>query len=114
LLAKHNIPVVWQAPYSPDMSPCDFWLFPTWKGLELSHETTLYGIWRPSCTPFAKRHSRNASNNRGTAERSVFSHKETTLKAIRVRFADLQARKCIFPGKKFDTFWTGYVQFIKN
>jgi histone-lysine N-methyltransferase SETMAR len=24
-LAKHGIPVVWQAPYSPDMAPCDFW-----------------------------------------------------------------------------------------
>jgi hypothetical protein len=27
-LAKHGIPVVRQAPYSPDMAPCDFWLFP--------------------------------------------------------------------------------------
>jgi hypothetical protein len=27
-LAKHNIPVVRQAPYSTDMAPCDFWLFP--------------------------------------------------------------------------------------
>jgi hypothetical protein len=26
-VAKHNIPVVRQAPYSPDMAPCDFWLF---------------------------------------------------------------------------------------
>jgi len=26
-LAKHNIFVVRQAPYSPDMAPCDFWLF---------------------------------------------------------------------------------------
>jgi transposase len=30
-LAKHGIPVVWQAPYSPDMAPCDFWLFPKLK-----------------------------------------------------------------------------------
>jgi hypothetical protein len=32
-LAKHSIPVVRQAPYSPDMAPCDFWLFPflKWK-----------------------------------------------------------------------------------
>jgi len=28
-LAKHNIPVVREAPYSPDMAPCDFCLFPT-------------------------------------------------------------------------------------
>jgi hypothetical protein len=27
-LAKHSITVVHQAPYSPDMAPCDFWLFP--------------------------------------------------------------------------------------
>jgi hypothetical protein len=26
-LAKHGIPVVRQALYSPDMAPCDFWLF---------------------------------------------------------------------------------------
>ena len=30
-LAKHNIPVVRQAPYSPNMAPCDFWLFPHLK-----------------------------------------------------------------------------------
>jgi transposase len=29
-LAKHGIPVVRQAPYSPDMAPCDFW-FPKLK-----------------------------------------------------------------------------------
>jgi hypothetical protein len=30
-LAKHDIPVVCQAPYSPDMAPCEFWLFPKLK-----------------------------------------------------------------------------------
>jgi hypothetical protein len=30
-LAKHGIPVVHQAAYSPDMTPCDFWLFPNLK-----------------------------------------------------------------------------------
>jgi histone-lysine N-methyltransferase SETMAR len=30
-LAKHGIPVVCHAPYSPDMAPCDFWLFPKLK-----------------------------------------------------------------------------------
>jgi len=30
-LAKHNIPLIRQAPYSPDMAPCDFWLFPKLK-----------------------------------------------------------------------------------
>ena len=32
----------------------------SWKGLDLTHETILYGTRWPSCTPFAKRHSRNA------------------------------------------------------
>jgi len=32
-LAKHNIPLNRQAPYSPDMAPCDFWLFPKLKML---------------------------------------------------------------------------------
>ncbi|PNF32294.1 hypothetical protein B7P43_G16679 [Cryptotermes secundus] len=32
-VAKHNIPVVRQAPYSPDMALCDFWLFPKLKML---------------------------------------------------------------------------------
>jgi transposase len=30
-LARHGIPVVHQARYSPDMAPCDFWLFPKLK-----------------------------------------------------------------------------------
>jgi hypothetical protein len=30
-LANHGIPVVQQPPYSPDMTPCDFWLFPKLK-----------------------------------------------------------------------------------
>jgi transposase len=30
-VAKHGIPVVHQTPYSPDMAPCNFWLFPKLK-----------------------------------------------------------------------------------
>ena len=30
-LARPGIPVVQQSPYSPDMAPCDFWLFPQLK-----------------------------------------------------------------------------------
>ena len=30
-LAKNGMPLVQQAPYSPDLAPCDFWLFPTLK-----------------------------------------------------------------------------------
>jgi hypothetical protein len=31
-LAKHSIPVVPHPPYSPDLAPCDFFLFPKLKG----------------------------------------------------------------------------------
>jgi hypothetical protein len=31
VVAKHGIPQVHQAPYSPDMAPCDFWPFPRLK-----------------------------------------------------------------------------------
>jgi transposase len=30
-LAKHGIPVVPHPPYSPDLAPCDFFLFPRLK-----------------------------------------------------------------------------------
>ena len=30
-LVKHHITQVTQAPYSPDLAPCDFWLFPELK-----------------------------------------------------------------------------------
>jgi len=32
-LAKHNIALIRQAPYSSDMVPCDFWLLPKLKML---------------------------------------------------------------------------------
>jgi transposase len=31
VLAKNNIPIVPHPPYSPDLAPSDFWLFPTLK-----------------------------------------------------------------------------------
>jgi len=30
-LAKHDITPACQPPYSPDLAPCDFWLFPKLK-----------------------------------------------------------------------------------
>ena len=45
-LAKNGMPLVRQAPYSPDLAPCDFWLFPTLKTLlkesGFSHGRTSY------------------------------------------------------------------------
>jgi len=87
-LAKHNIPLIPQAPYSPNMAPCVFGCSPNWKcrwkGPDLSQEKTLCGTRRPSCTGLHKNLSSNISSNGRTARRSVCITKETTLKGIRV------------------------------
>ena len=36
-LAKKNIPVLPHPPYSPDLAPCDFYLFPKWKSKLKGH-----------------------------------------------------------------------------
>jgi len=36
-LAKHNIPSLPQPPYSPDLAPCDFFLFPQLKKTMKGH-----------------------------------------------------------------------------
>ena len=51
-LAKHNIPLICQVPYSPDMAPCHFWLFPKLKmplkGTNFSQEKTLCRTRQPN------------------------------------------------------------------
>ena len=114
-LAKHNIPLICQAPYSPDMAPCDFWMFPKLKvplkGTRLNQEKTLCRTWQPSWTWFHKKLSRNVSNNGRTAGRSVCITKEITLKGIRV--SDIQINNCIFANQRYDTFWTHLVSSIR-
>ena len=44
-LAEKNIPVITQPPYSPDLAPSDFWLFPTLKmGLKGTRFATVEDI----------------------------------------------------------------------
>jgi len=44
-LAEKSIPVITQPPYSPDLAPSDFWLFPTLKmGLKGTRFTTMEDI----------------------------------------------------------------------
>uniref|UniRef100_A0A8C4X9K6 Protein GVQW3-like n=1 Tax=Erpetoichthys calabaricus TaxID=27687 RepID=A0A8C4X9K6_ERPCA len=50
-LADKNIPVITQPPYSPDIAPCDFWLFPTLQmGLRGTRFSTVEDI-QSSGTP---------------------------------------------------------------
>jgi transposase len=42
---RRNISVITQPPYSPDLAPSDFWLFPTLKmGLKGTHFATMEDI----------------------------------------------------------------------
>jgi hypothetical protein len=44
-LAEKNIPVITQPPYTPDLAPSDFWLFPTLKmGLKGTHFASMEDI----------------------------------------------------------------------
>jgi len=44
-LAEKSIPVITQPPYSPDLAPSDFWMFPTLKmGLKGAHFATMEDI----------------------------------------------------------------------
>jgi transposase len=78
-VAKHGIPVLRQAPYSPDMAPCDFW-FPKLK-------RPLKGYCFDSCEDImqnvTKKLSRNASSCGRNIGLSLWSHKGPTLKGIR-------------------------------
>jgi hypothetical protein len=106
-LAKHNILQVHQAPYSPDMAPCDFWLL-------LRLKTALKGFRFDSCKDIIQnvmvqlhKPSRSASSNGRTAGLSVRSQKTSTLKGI--RYCNHPDTELCFPGPRSDTFWTGLV-----
>jgi hypothetical protein len=60
-LAKHSILVVPHPPYSPDLAPCDFFLFPrlksTLKGKRFQDVAEI--IRHGSCRPFPKKPTRH-------------------------------------------------------
>jgi len=61
---KHETILVPQPPYSPDLTPADFFFspswYPYWKDDDLSLSRRLKEIRRKSYAIFHKRHSRNA------------------------------------------------------
>jgi len=83
-LAEKSIPVITQPPYSPDLAPNDFWLFPTLKmGLKGTRFATMEDIKRrPNSGRFQKKPSAGASNNGRIDGASVCVSKGHTLKVI--------------------------------
>jgi hypothetical protein len=86
-LAEKNIPVMTQPPYSLDLAPSDFWLFPTLKmGLKRTHFATMEDnklneiaeLWK-----IPNEASGSASNNGKIDGASACVWKGPTLKVIR-------------------------------
>jgi transposase len=83
-LAKNEMTVVPQPPYSPDLAPADFFLFPKLKStLKGRHFDTINEIQKNSTDEFAipKKLSRKRSRVGRNVGSGVLLVKETTLKA---------------------------------
>jgi hypothetical protein len=86
-LAKHNIPVVLHPPYSPDLAPCNFFLFPRLKGTlkgkrfqdvaKIQLNTT-----QQYCRPFANKPTRHALKSERIAGIAAYNLEGCTLKEI--------------------------------
>ena len=110
-LAKHNIPLVRQAPYSPDMAPCDFWLFPKLKmplkGTRFEPREDIMRNAKAQLYKIPQEAFQTCFQQWRTAGRSVCITKEITLKGIRV--SDVKINNCIFADQRSDTFCTAHV-----
>jgi hypothetical protein len=87
-LANTNMTVLPLPPYSPDLPPADFFLFPNWnpfrKDDDFRRFKRLRKIRRVSYTRSRKRHTRTVSRS-GNGSGSCTSMQEgSTLKAIRL------------------------------
>ena len=87
LLAKKSTPLVRQAPYSPDLAPRDFWLFPilkaTLKGKRFQSSQDITQNRRRSSGAFQRSNSRGLSKSGRSAGKSVLIFKESILKEIK-------------------------------
>jgi hypothetical protein len=97
-LANHNINVLEHQPCSPDLAPCDFYLFPKIKSVLkgthfLSVEDVKAKTRRRSSTAFQKMICRIALNVGSVVCSCVSTQKGTILKAIVVDFLNLLNKK---------------------
>ena len=53
-LTKMGIKTVPQPPYSPDVAPCDFWLFSKLRGCRYETIEEMKGLWQRSLTRLHK------------------------------------------------------------
>ena len=106
-LAKYQITQVIQSPYSPDLVPCDFWLFPRLKShLKGKRFQTIDEI------------QENMTGQQMVIGRTVWGPKVPTLKETEVSLSYIQCflyfvsssiNVSIFPITWLDTFWTDLI-----
>ena len=86
-LAKHNIPSLPHPPYSPNLAPCDFILFPqlkkTTKGRRFGDIEEVQANATRQMRAITKVTSRAAFVSGRNAEISAYKHKDTTSKETR-------------------------------
>ena len=106
-LAKHQITQVTQPHYSPDLAPCDFWLFPKLKSpLKGKRFQTV------------NERQENTTGQLMVTGRTVWSPKVPTLKRTEVSLSYIQCflhlvsssiNVSVFHTAWLDTFWTDLV-----
>jgi histone-lysine N-methyltransferase SETMAR len=85
-LAKHSIPVVPHPPYSSDLAPCDFFLFPrlksTLKGKRFQDNTEIQLNKTQQLQAISKQATRHALKSGRIAEITAYNLEGCTLKEI--------------------------------
>ena len=83
-LIKMGIKTVCHPPYSPDLAPCDFWLFPKLRGFVMRQLRRWKRPWWRSLTRSHKRTSMGPSRSCWNNTTSALQLEETTSKGTRV------------------------------
>jgi hypothetical protein len=83
-LEKYKMAVIPHLPYSPDLAPCDFFLFPKMKpiGRQLDTIEELQAELQRVLDTLQKRTSRKLSKNGGDGGTSVYMQEGTTLRVM--------------------------------
>ena len=80
-LPKNSITKMDHPPYSPDLAPCDFWLFPklknALKGQTFADLLTSNATWKHYCEVFRKMIFKTVSGSGTVVSRSAQLHKES-------------------------------------
>ena len=89
-LTKMGIKTVLRLPYSPDLAPCDFWLYPKLRGCRYETIEEKKRLWRRPLTRSHKRTSMGPSRSCRNGTTSELQPEEITSKGTRVSWVYYQ------------------------